>query len=73
MTRIADARTICPGAFPARDWRWFAKVAGGLVLFVLFFWGLSVLGFTFARIARGLDRLGGVAAMMMPPSGGGLM
>ncbi|MFD1508052.1 phosphonate ABC transporter, permease protein PhnE [Lacimonas salitolerans] len=72
MTRIAAARAACPDAFVDRDWRWYARIAAGAVLVVVFFWGLSVLGFSLERLARGLARLGGVAAMMMPPTSGGL-
>ena len=72
MTPVSQLRTRFPGAFPTRDWRWFARVAAGAVLVMLFFWGLSVLGFSFARLAQGIARLGTVAAMMIPPSSGGL-
>jgi phosphonate transport system permease protein len=71
MTRIAAARAACPDAFSDRDWRWYARLAAGIALTVLFFAGLSVLGFTPERLWRGLARLGGVAAMMMPPQSGG--
>lgn len=69
--RIKAARAACPGAFRTRDWRWYARLALGAAMIVLFFAGLVVLGFTFQRLARGLGRLGGVMAMMIPPSAGG--
>jgi phosphonate transport system permease protein len=71
MNRIEAARAACPAAFPDRDWRLAGRLAAGAVLVVLFFAGLAVLGFTPERLWRGLARLGGVAAMMMPPTSGG--
>jgi len=71
MTRIETARAACPEAFPARDWRWFAKFSAGAILIVLFFAGLALLGFTPERVWRGLSRLGNVGAMMFPPTSGG--
>lgn len=71
MTRIDAARAACPQAFSDRDWRWYARLAAGAALVVAFLVGLGVLGFTPERLWRGLARLGGVAAMMMPPASGG--
>ena len=68
---IDAARAACPGAFPDRTLRRYIYLAGGLGLFVLFFAGLGVLGFTPERLVRGLARLGGVFGMMLPPRSGG--